>query len=132
MNFTNITLFNHYAVGHDLLYQRTYLYKVDWGAPAKNIGSPASYSTQIVIPFEQTLYFRPVRAWLLDKTNHWTLQLEDVIVKGIVDAQIDTVTDLYGNYSLTDLRKKYELVTIVTTSLNNASISQQAFTIGAS
>lgn len=130
MNYANITLFNRYIAQHAAFYQRTYLYKVDWGTPTKNIGNPVSFSTQITIPFSQSLYYREPRTWLANKDTYWTLQLEDVIVNGIVDAQIATVTDLYGNYSLTDLKKSFEVVTITSLNLNNTSISQLNFTVG--
>lgn len=132
MTYSNITLFNRYIMGHAPAYQRTYLYKVDWGTPSKRLGTPASFSTQIKIPFGRTLYYKAPKEWLLARANYWTLQLEDVIVNGIVDAQIAQVTDLYGNYSLTDLKKSFEMVSIVSISLDNVPVGQQNFTIGAS
>lgn len=130
MNYANITLFNRYIAQHAAFYQRTYLYKVDWGDPKRTFGVPANFSTQITIPFAQSLYYREPRDWQSDKTNHWTLQLEDIVVKGIVDVQIASITDLYGNYSLTDLKKNFDIVTIVSINVNNTSISQLNFTIG--
>lgn len=133
MNITDITLFNRYVQGHDHVYQRTYLYKVLWDNTRFVLGSPASYTTRIEIPYEQTLYYRPPIVWHADRPGYWTLQLEDVIVKGIIDAQINTVTeDMYQLYTLTDLRRKFELVTIVDISQNRETISQASFQVGAS
>lgn len=132
MNYIDVTLFNRYTSNHASVYQRTYLYKVDWGAPGKNIGTPASISAQIMIPFEQTLFYKSPKQWQVGKLGFWTLQIEDIIVKGIVNVQIAAVTDLYENYSLTDLKKMFELVTISSISVNNDTISQQRFTIGGS
>jgi hypothetical protein len=132
MIYTDITLFNRYVSNHEAFYQRTYLYKVEWGEPSKRFGAPPSFSTQITIPFAQTQLYRSPKEWVLGKTGYWTLQPEDIIAKGIVSAEIASITDLYGNYSLTDMKKVFDLVTIISLSLNNASISQQKFTIGAS
>jgi hypothetical protein len=131
MNFTNITLFNRYVVGHDVFYQRTLLYKVDWGEPNRFLATPAKYNTQIKIPMAQTLNYRLPKDWLTDEENTWTLQLDDIIIKGIANVQVAAVSDLYGNYSLTDLKKNFELVTITEIHLDNKSISQQYLTIGA-
>ena len=129
---TDITLFNRYVEGHNPFYQRTYLYKVDWDRPRLALGMPASVSVLILIPYEQTLLYRPIVEWQKSREGYWTLQLEDVIVNGIVDAQIDTVTDdLYQVYSLTDLKHAFGLVTITDLYLNSKSISQQAFQVGA-
>lgn len=131
---TDITLFNRYVgAGRLPTYHRTYLYKVDWTLPRWNLGSPPSYNTLIKIPYAESLYYLEKRTWqsLAEKGLHWTLQLEDIIVKGIVDADLESVTDnLYNLYSLTDMRKTFETVTIVDIQLSDISISQQSFDIG--
>lgn len=131
---TDITLFNR-TVGADRLpvFHRTYLYKVDWTFPKRTLLSPPSYSTVIKIPFSESLYYLEKRSWqtLTNRSLYWTLQLEDIIVKGIVEAQINSVTDdLYSFYSLTDLKKSHETVTIVDVQLDDTPISQQMFNIG--
>lgn len=129
---TDITLFNRYVEGHNPYYQRTYLYKVDWDRPRLALGVPTTISTLIVIPYEQTLFYRPPNVWVTEKEGYWTLQLEDVIVQGIVEAEIGTMTeDLYQIYSLTELKKRFELVTITDLYLNGKAMSQLAFQVGA-
>lgn len=129
---TDITLFNRYVEGHAPHYQRTYLYKVDWDRPRMALGMPSTVTTLILIPYELTLFYRPPAEWKENREGFWTLQLEDVIVQGIVEAEIDTVTDdLYQVYSLTDLKRKFELVTITDLYLGGKAISQLTFQVGA-
>lgn len=130
---TDITLFNRYSYEHDYLYQRFFLYKVEWGEPKFTFGVPAKYNTLIRIPVLQTLNYKSPREWKKAKENYWTLQLEDVIVKGTVEAQLNTFTlDMYELYTLTDLKKNFETVTIVDLQTKDVPISQQTIDVGVS
>ena len=132
MNYTDITLFNRYTDHHDLLYQRSYIYKVNWDRPKTTLGAPPSFTTLIQIPYDQALFYRTPIEWQKNRDEHWTLQLEDIIVKGVIDAQINDVTDdLYQLYSLTELRRNFEMVVITDLYLTNKSISQLMFNVGA-
>lgn len=129
----DITLFNRYTLQHEFLYQRTYLYKVEWGEPKLSAGQPSRFSTIIQIPGIQLLNYKVPRNWNILRTEFWTVQPEDVIVKGIVDVNINTVTvDERNLYSLTDLKKNFDTVTVIDITFKGDSISQQTINIGAS
>lgn len=136
----DITLFNRYTFEHEYAYQRTYLYKVDWGEPKHSFGVPDKFSTLIQIPVLETLKYRLPREWKKEKEGFWTLQLEDVIVQGIIPVQLNTiVTDIYDLYdlydltilyTLTNLKKNYEVVTVTDIQTKGDTISQQTINIG--
>lgn len=129
----DITLFNRYTHQHDFFYQRAYLYKVEWGQPKISFGTPARFNTLIQLPALELLGYKAARDWKLLRTSGWTLQLEDVVVKGIVDVNINNVTiEERSLYSLTDLKKNFDTVTIIDILFKGDTISQQTVNIGAS
>lgn len=136
MSYQDITLFNRYIIDHNSVYQRTYLYKVEWTRPRAVLGSPPNYSYLIKIPMVDSLYYLPQLKWknLMIIDGYWTLQLEDMIVRGVVDIQIGAVTNEEENiFTLTDLKKREDIVTIVDLDTDEENpISQLMINVGAS
>lgn len=131
----SITLFNRYIdEDREAVYQRTHLYKVNWVSARKNYGTPPAYSTVIEIPAAESLYYLPAREWQKreNKTGYWTLQPEDILIKGIHEIEIMRMTiDLYNIYSLTDLRKNYDMVMITELLFEEKNISSYMYRVGA-
>lgn len=115
------TLFNAYIDQAEKIkkYQRTYLKSVFWNnVKAVNViksGLENANSVEIFIPFtvntESKKYVNP-KHWnrILNnqKSNFWTLQCADIIVKGIIDYEI------IGGNTLSVLQQNFDDVIIIT------------------
>jgi len=135
---TNITLYNKYIdpTTRSELWHRTYIMGVIWRNKAVSGIAPLTFNIQIEIPFLRCLnYIRPSE-WraLTPKGIMWTLQTEDIIVRGITDAEIKSITqDIYEYFSVSDMRKANDDVcTIKSIGLSDVpTLSKQKFIIGA-
>lgn len=94
-------------------YRRIYFYGIDWQERVgvkylKYTNSSVDNDTNILIfvPYRTDLeYLKPKEyAQLEDKTNYYTFNIHDKIVKGIIDFNVETVKDLR------DLELKFDCV----------------------
>jgi hypothetical protein len=131
---TSITLYNKYIQSGSECYQRTVIGPVAFeNRKAANIiasGLLGADSATIYIPSPIISdYMKPV-AWqsLISKVGLWTLQVGDVIVKGIVTDEIT------GGFTMTSLKAKYDdVVTIHSVDTMDAgSANMRHWQIGAS
>ena len=105
MNNCDVTLFCSYIDNNSgkKAYRRIYFYKADW---QQNLGvkylkyTKSSMNTSsditIFIPYREDLqYITPKRYQQLeDKEGYYTFNIHDKIVKGIIDFDIDSPTNL--------------------------------------
>jgi hypothetical protein len=90
------------------VFQRTEVSDVLWQssqAVNKHRGADLSANKAVIaIPFSECLAHLMPKAWLAlaDKTDNWTLQEGDVIVRGIVTDEVTT------EFTMSDLRAKYD------------------------
>ena len=87
---TSVTIYNKYKEGNVEKWHRTVLDAVFWnsckGANFRKTGLENADSVTVLIPFSvspEIQYVEP-KQWitLIDKTNTWTLQNGDILVKG--------------------------------------------------
>jgi hypothetical protein len=111
---TGCTIYNKYIENREERCQRTQIEAVRWeDRKAANVlasgGNLEADKAQLMIPFSRPGYLEP-REWqaLADKSNYWTLQVGDVIVKGLVTDEIT------GVFTISDLDRKYDYVLVIT------------------
>lgn len=133
---TDLTLYNKYydTVTKADLYQRTVIKAVSWeNREAANTlavgGRIAANKAVIYIPKARGTNFYKPKAWLalVDKTVGWTLQDDDILVKGEV---ADVLSSLFLP---TALKAKYDDVLSITSIdlFDMGSLSMQHWQIGA-
>lgn len=134
---SDLTLYNKYIdpTTRTEKYQRAEIIGVTWqGRKAANglhSGLFASNSVSVFIPFARNAnYVQPI-AWqaLVTKTEKWTLQDGDVIVKGLVSDEI-TASPVF---TMTNLKAKYDNVLVITSvdMMDMGSADMQHWQIGA-
>jgi hypothetical protein len=103
-----MTLYNGYVSGGVQHYQRTPIVAVVWeSVKASNVirsGLIAADSAAIYIPLSMCANYLKPLVWqaLAVKVGHWTLQVGDYIVKGLVVDEITT------SFSITNLKAKWD------------------------
>jgi len=124
---SSLTLYNRVLVDRADVFYRTVIPAVLWeNRKAANVlasgGNLAADQATIFIPYSTAGYVAPV-AWraLVSKTGTWTLQPDDIVVKG-------TVTDtLSALFTVSDLEAAYDdvltLTSIDTMDLGRAALS---------
>lgn len=130
----NCTVFNKYVEDREEVYQSVQLTGVAWeNRKGSNVlrtgGQLAADQARIFIPMALgTDYLKP-REWqaLSDKEGKWTLQVGDVIVKGLVEEDID------ADFTLSDLKRLYDDVLVITSvdTMDAGSRSMHHWQIGA-
>lgn len=105
----NCTIYNKYIVSGDEAYQRTQVEDVEWdNRKGANVlatgGNIKADSAKIVIPTSRGINYLVPSVWraLNPKTGKWTLQIGDIIVKGLVTDEIGS------EFTITDLKNKYD------------------------
>ena len=98
---TDITIFNKYTEGRETKYKKSYIKKVHWedskGANIIASGLTTADSTKIYIPFSSVSeYMKPTQ--FKENHNGITLQVEDVVVKGIIEDEFTTIKALESKY----------------------------------
>lgn len=92
-----VTVYNKHKDGGAEKWQRTVISGVFWnsikGAVVRRTGVSSSDSLQLIIPFAATASRRsyaPQKAWetLTDKSQAWTLQAGDIVIRGKVIAEV--------------------------------------------
>ncbi len=132
----NLTLFNKYIdpATRSEKYQRTQIIAVAWeNRKAANVlasgGSISANQATVYIPVQRGERYISDTEWqaLESKTGFWTLQEEDVVVRGLVN---DEITD---SFTISDLKAKYPNVLSITSidTMDLGSISLSHWQIGA-
>lgn len=132
----NLTIYNKYvdSVTRAEKYQRTQIKAVFWeNRKAANTlrtgGQIAADQARIFIPFQRGGNYVKAKAWqaLSAKTNNWTLQEGDVIVKGLVTDEIGT------GFTVTALKAKYDDVLMISAvdTQDAGSATMQHWQVGA-
>lgn len=107
---SDITIYNKYRVANVDTYQRTQLLDVHWEQRHARSQFDSDDLASVFIPVARGMDYLEPRAWQLlsSKVGTWTLQVGDVIVKGLVDI------DLTTTYTLSNLKAAYDDVLVVT------------------
>ena len=128
------TIYNKYVVAGAEKYQRAVLVAVAWenrkGSNIIRSGLLAADSVVVYVPFSIGTNYVAPRAWqaLETKTGYWTLQIDDVMVKG-------TVTDeISAEFTMTALKAKYDDVVRIKSvdTMDMGSVTMRHFQVGAS
>ncbi len=92
----SVTIYNKYKVAGVEKWQRTFIDRVQWnaikGSVVRKTGVSSADSLQLIIPYPACTarkYIDP-KAWtaLEDKSDYWTLQSGDTVIKGSVDYEV--------------------------------------------
>jgi hypothetical protein len=134
-NNADITIYNRYidATTRAEKWQRTTVHGVLWeNRKAVNViasgGNISANQANIYIPYSRSGYLEP-QVWQAkaNKSGYWTLQPEDVVVRGLIPEDIAGIT------TVTALRKKYPQVLTITSidAMDMGSASMSHWQIGA-
>jgi hypothetical protein len=132
----NCTVYNKYVdtATKSEKYQRVGIIAVAWeNRKAANVRSTGGLAgadqARVFIPFARGVNFLKPKAWqaLTTKTGKWTLQVGDLIVKGLVSDEIQT------GFTVTALKAKYDDVLVITSvdTMDAGSLSMQHWNLGA-
>lgn len=132
---TGATLYNKYidAATRSEKWQRSQLVAVLWeNRKAANVvksGLLAADQAAIYIPFSLGANYLDPVVWqaLVAKTGKWTIQVGDVIIKGLVSDEIT------GAFTITSLKAKYDEVLKITSvdTMDMGSASMRHWQVGA-
>lgn len=123
----DMTIYNAYKENHETVYQRTVILGVEWeNRKGRNIiaaGNIAVDQAVVYIPMVRSGYLPP-KQWLAleDKSDNWTLQPDDFIVKGVV-----------ADATPADLKSTYDDVLQITTvdTMDMGSANMRHYQVGA-
>lgn len=107
---SNITIFNRYRVTNVDTWQQVQISDVAWEQTHARSQFDSADLATVFIPMERgTNYLKP-RVWqaLTSKTGKWTLQVGDVIVKGLVSFSLSDALPLGA------LKAAYDDVLVIT------------------
>jgi len=109
---TNVdcTVYNKYLVGRIETWQRVEIEATHWEQRHAREGNQDNDFTIVYIPFARGDDYLKPREWqaLSDKSDNWTVQIGDAIVKGLV---IDEL--VAGTFTLSNLKAKYDDVLVI-------------------
>lgn len=107
---SNATVYNKYLVGRVDTWQRVEIEGVHWEQRHAREGNQDNDFTIVFIPFARGDDYLKPREWqaLATKTGSWTLQIGDVIVKGLVDDEL-----VVGTFTLSNLKAAYDDVLVI-------------------
>ena len=109
---TNVdcTVYNKYLVGRVDTYQRVQISDVHWEQRHAVRGDLNSPDVALVfIPFARGDNYLAPRIWQMSsKVGSWTLQIGDVIVKGLVTNEL-----VAGTFTLSNLKAAYDDVLVI-------------------
>ena len=105
------TIYNKYLVGRVETWQRVQIEGVHWEQRHAREGNQDNDFTLVFIPFARGLDYLKPREWqaLADKTGSFTIQIGDVIVKGLVADEL-----VAGTFTLSNLKAAYDDVLVIT------------------
>jgi len=131
----DITIYNKYidAATRAEKYQRSVIAEVNWenckAAMVRRTGELAADKARVFIPFVNHINYLAPKAWqaLTTKTNNWTLQEGDIIVRGIVTDEISS------SFTVSALKAKYDDVLTIRSvdTYDQGSARMQHWEIGA-
>jgi hypothetical protein len=125
----DITIYNKYRVANADTYQRTQIEAVAWEQRHARSQFDSDDLATVFIPLTRGEDYLKPREWqaLSDKTGKWTLQVGDVIAKGLI------ATDISGAYTLTSLKAAYDDVLVITAvdTFDYGSANMQHWRVGA-
>jgi hypothetical protein len=127
------TVYNKYIQSGAEKYHRATISNVAWeNRKAANVirsGLLEADSVNVYIPFAMGADYLKPKAWqaLISKTGKWTLQVGDVMVKGIVSDEIGV------SFTISDLKAKYDDVVVIHSvdTMDNCSANLQHWQVGA-
>ena len=105
------TVYNKYLVGRVETWQRVQIEGVHWEQRHAVEGDRNSSDIAVVfIPFARGDDYLKPREWqaLSNKSEYWTLQIGDVVVKGLVGDEL-----VAGTFTLSNLKTAYDDVLMV-------------------
>ncbi len=113
---TDCTVYNRYVSSGQETYQRTEITGVAWQGGKGRTGAGASNQeanqVAVYIPSAGRSGFLSPKNWVLSsKTGRWTLQIGDVIVKGLITDSL--MTGETGAITLSALKAKYDDVFVI-------------------
>lgn len=129
----DLTIYNKYIVSGAEKWQRTLIVGVTWenrkAANTMRVGLIEADQATVYIPLARGINYLTPKAWqaLTVKTNKWTIQVGDYIVKELVSDEISVV------FTMTMLKAKYDDVLQIKTvdTMDIGSISMRHWQIGA-
>ena len=126
----DITLYNKYLVARVETFQRIQILNVAWEQRHARSQFDSADLATVYIPFARgTDYLKP-HAWQLlsSKANNWTLQIGDVIAKGLLSDELVT-----GTFTLSNLKAAYDDVLVINSvdTYDYGSFSMRHWAIGA-
>jgi hypothetical protein len=126
---SDITIYNKYRVASVDTYQRTTVVDVAWEQRHARSKQDSDDLATVFIPMLSARNYLKPKEWqaLSNKSGRWTLQVGDVIVKGLVDDELTAI------FTLTNLKNAYDDVLVVSSvdTRDYGSPSMQHFQVGA-
>ncbi len=126
---SNITIWNKYRVANVDTWQQTQISDVAWEQRHARSQFDSDDLATVFIPLARGDDYLKPRVWqaLSSKTGKWTLQVGDVIAKGLI------TFDLSASFPLGVLKAAYDDVLVITSvdTYDYGSASLQHFRIGA-
>lgn len=126
---SDITIYNCYRVANVDTWQRVQIYDVAWEQTHARSQYDSADLATVFIPIARGDDYIAPRAWqaLADKTGKWTLQVDDVIVRGLVSFELSSILPL-GK-----LKAAYDDVLVITgvDIYDYGSVGMQHWRVGA-
>jgi hypothetical protein len=126
---SNITIWNKYRVANIDTWQQTQISDVAWEQRHARSQFDSDDLATVFVPLARGDDYLNPRVWqaLSSKTGKWTLQVGDVIAKGLI------TFDLSASFPLGVLKAAYDDVLVITSvdTYDYGSASLQHFRIGA-
>jgi hypothetical protein len=124
-----ITIYNKYLVARVETFARVQIVNVAWEQRHARSQFDSADLATVYIPFARgTDYLKP-HVWqaLTDKSTNWTLQIGDVIVKGLIN------NELTNAFTLSSLKATYDDVLVITSvdTYDYGSFNMRHWAIGA-
>lgn len=127
---SDVTLYNKYLVERVETYQRAEIYDVAWEQRHARSKQDSDDLATVFIPMARAANYLKPREWqaLDSKAGRWTLQVGDVIVKGIVEDEL-----VANVLTLSALKRLYDDVLVISSvdTRDYGTSGMQHFEIGA-
>lgn len=128
---SDITIYNRYRVANVDTWKRKQICNVAWEQRHARSQYDSDDLATVFIPMERGAEYLNPRLWqaLVTKGNNWTLQVGDVIVKGLVTFALSASPP----FTLSALKAEYDDVLAITSvdTYDYGSASMQHYRVGA-